>query len=155
MSDSAEFSISRPRPVVAPPPVRLTNWPLVYERRLALVLLGISLLAAVVVGQSTGSLAWAAVSLVALLFSTWRCWVPVTYELGSAGITRWIFRQQQVFPWSQFVRYEVNQKTVLLIRDVETTPLVRFRALYLYGGEQQSQLLDLLEYYLPPAESAR
>ena len=132
-----------------PAPVLLKQWPLVREPGTASWILvasvGMSLLAA----QATHSLSFGFACLLALWIAAWRCWLPIRYELGPAGVTQRVFRSQLFYPWSQFVRYEISGGLILLIRDADPNPLAAFRAVHLCGGEKHEAALAVLKYYLP------
>ena len=154
MSESPEFSISTARPI-PPTPVRLVQWPLVREPGTAFWILAASAGFSVLAARAIDSLLAGCFCLAALWVCAWRCWLPIRYDLGPAGVTQRTLGRQLLLPWSQFFRYEVSGDLILLIRDAENSPLVPFRAIYLHSGSQHEETLALLEYYLPSGASAR
>jgi len=138
-----------------PTPVRLIQWPLLHELCTACWILGASVGFSILAGIVTGSFVVGGICMVTLSIAAWRCWIPVHYDLGPGGVTQRAFGRQLLFPWSQFVHYEVNGDLIVLIRDSENSLLFSCRSVYLYVGSQRGETLVLLEHYLVAAASTK
>ena len=138
-----------------PTPVRLIQWPLLHESCTACWILGASVGFSILAGNVTGSFVVGGICMVSLWIAAWRCWLPVYYDLGPGGVTQRVFDRQLLFPWSQFVHYEVNGDLIVLIRDSENSLFSSFRAIYLYVGSQRDETLVLLDHYLVAAASTK
>ena len=148
------MSISPTRTETAAPPasLRLTSWPLVDERPTAVVIVLIVLLIPVVVANVTASSALGLISVAVLLLSSWRMWLPISWEFGPSGVTQRLFRRQRLVPWKRFSRYEIFGRGVLLLQNNERGLTRIMNGLYIACGERREELLSLLQHYLRDSE---
>ncbi len=133
--------------------VRVVNWPL---RRSGI---GPWLLLAGCIGISTAvgvlSANWYAgvASIVALLISLWRLWVPVTFELGPRGIVQTVWGRSYRISWREFARFQVLRSGVLLLVDPRPSPLDAFRGLFVRFDGQKDDVLAVVNYFMAPDRS--
>ncbi len=131
-----------------PETIQIVNWPLRDEGLriwlVGLVMIGIGMLAA----EISNSAAMGTFCGAALLLSTWRFWLPVTFELGTKGLVQstLIFRWR--IPWRCFARFETRPQGVWLMRDAEPTPWSSMRGIHVQCRDQQEQVLDSLRFFL-------
>ena len=105
---------------------------------------GLGVAAAFVSGNSSmGTVCFAA-----LMFSCWRLWLPVTFDLGTKGITQSTLVFRWRIPWRCFARYETRQRGVWLLIDAEPAPLSTLRGIYLPWSDQEDQVLAVLDFFL-------
>jgi hypothetical protein len=87
-------------------------------------------------------------TLLVLLATLWRYWLPVQYELGPQGITQAVLGRRTRIPWTAILNYDVRTRGVLLYADAILTPLSPLRGLYLPWGREREAVLAHIEYYL-------
>ncbi len=85
---------------------------------------------------------------VTLMLSCWRLWIPVTFELGTKGITQStpVFRWR--IPWRCFARYETRHRGVWLLNDAEPAPFSTLRGTYVPWSDQEVQVRAVLDFFL-------
>ena len=144
---SSTSAHATPRPRV-PETVRIVNWPLreggLYVWLKGLAIVGFGLAAGVVSGSAT----MGAVCFAALLFSSWRFWLPVTFELGTKGVAQSTLVFHWRIPWRCFARYETRPRGVWLLTDAEPSPFSTLRGVYVGWSDQEEQMLAVLEFFL-------
>jgi len=113
---------------------------------MGLGILGIGVTAAMV----ADNLAMGAVCVICLLVATWRIWLPITYELGTKGITQSTLVFRWRIPWRCFARYETRPRGVWLLSDADPTPVSTLRGIYVPWSDQESQVVAVLEFFLAP-----
>lgn len=133
---------------VTPEEVTLVVWPLARRPLGSLFAIGLAALGSWLVARATGTWWTGAVVAVCLTITLWRTWLPVRYTLGSGGIVRSILGRRRRIPWSAIRLYEVRRTGVLLLPDVQVTPLSPLRGLFLPWCGQQALLLANLDYHL-------
>ncbi|MFV1965031.1 MAG: hypothetical protein ACC628_06380 [Pirellulaceae bacterium] len=85
---------------------------------------------------------------VALALSVWRLWIPVRFEFSSKGITQTVLRRRRRIPWTEFARYEVRRRGVILFTESDASPLAAFRSLYVRWNDHREDLLELLDFFV-------
>jgi hypothetical protein len=137
---------------VVPAEVTLAVWPLRQEPLGSLLVLAIG-------GAVSWLLAWSlaqpSVGLVAggaLLITTWRTWIPVTYEMGLSGVTQSVLGRRRRISWPAIRGYRIYSRGVLLLADESAPPLMPLRGLYIPWLGEHDKVLATLEYYLPGRE---
>jgi hypothetical protein len=133
--------------------LRLVNWPLRQDGLRPWLLLAMLALAIGVVIASGSPVAGMA-SLVALLLSAWRLWTRVTFELGPRGIVQTIWGRSYRIAWREFARYQAFRKGVLLLVDIEPTPLDAFRGLFIRYDNRREEVLRAVDQYMGPDRMA-
>ena len=131
--------------------MKLTNWPILREKTTTIgVLIGIVTVTAMV-QLTTGKLLASLVSAAALMLSCWRLWMPVSFELGPAGMKQACWRFERLIPWMGFSGYEKQSQGVVLIPSRTYGAKSLFGSLYISCPQQQREVVALLEHYLPHA----
>ena len=138
-------------PPLLVPSVQLTNWPLCQERTTAIVMFLIIVGVTTLVQQTTGNLLATLVFGTALMVSSWRLWLPVSYELGPAGLKQTCWRFERLIPWVGFSGYQAQPRGVLLIPRRTYGAKSLFGSLYISCPSQQRDVTTLLDHYLPAA----
>ena len=128
--------------------LRTTRWPLVGDRLAVATVVLLVLLVADIVAVETASWTLAGTCLAAMLLSTWRMWLPISWEFGPAGVTQRVLRHQRIIPWKRFSRYEVFDRGVLLLQHNDPGPLARLGAVFIDCGNQRDDVLSVLDYYI-------
>lgn len=99
-------------------------------------------------GLAVGSTTMSLLLVAAVLIAAWQMWLPVHYEIGPQGITQhWLGRQRRI-TWSAIGRVQRRDCGLLLLRDLQPMPLEALRGLYLPFGQQKSEVLAIVDYYL-------
>jgi hypothetical protein len=83
-----------------------------------------------------------------LLATSWRLWLAVTYEVGVSGVTQCCLGRRRRIGWAAIRSYQVRGEGVLLVPDIQVTPLSPLRGLYLPWLDQREKVLANVEYYL-------
>ena len=144
-SDSTAQATTRLR---VPEPVRIVHWPL-QDAGLRIWLTGLGIAGVgVTAGFVSGNSIMGAVCFTTLMCSCWRLWFPVTFDLGTKGITQSTLVFRWRIPWRCFARYETRQGGVWLLSDAEPAPLSTLRGIYLPWSDQQDQVLAVLDFFL-------
>ena len=133
---------------VTPEEVTLVVWPLAQRPLGSLFAIGLVALASWLVARGSGNWWAGAIVAVGLMVASWRLWLPVRYILASGGIVQSILGRRRRIPWSAIRLYEVHRTGVMLLPDVQVTPLSPLRGLFLPWCGQQALLLANLDYYL-------
>lgn len=81
---------------------------------------------------------------VLLTGSLWPFYVPTRYRITSWGVEqiRWPVRQKR--PWSQFRRYEVDARGILLSPFISPSRLDSFRGMYLLTGNGPQEIREVV-----------
>jgi len=84
----------------------------------------------------------------ALLLSSWRLWLPVTFELGTKGVCQstWFYKWR--IPWRCFARFETRPRGVWLLCDTSPSPFSTARGIFIGWSNQETQILAVLEFFL-------
>jgi hypothetical protein len=128
--------------------LQLVNWPLRQDGVRAWLMVALLLGVSAASGSIARSYGMGCLVFVALAFSVWRLWVPVKFELTSKGLTQSVLGRRRRIPWSEFARFEVRQKGVLLFVDQDSSPLAALRGVFIRWQDQRAPLLEILETYL-------
>lgn len=131
-----------------PEPVRIVNWPL-REAGLRVWLTGLGIVTgSTAAGLIASNPAMGAVCCATLMLASWRLWIPVTFELGTKGVTQsaLIFRWR--IPWRCFARYETRSHGVWLLNDTEPTPFSTLRGIYVDWLDREPQVMAMVEFFL-------
>ncbi len=137
-----------PRPVT-PVPLAWRSWPVVDSLGEFILLTTALVGAPAIVFQSAGP-AYALFAFVAVLFVSWRSFVPTVFELSALGVTENRLGRTRRIPWISIDRYLIGRRGVFL--SSTGAPLEMLRGLYLPWGQHRDQILTTLRYYLPRAE---
>jgi hypothetical protein len=86
----------------------------------------------------------------AFFLTTWRHWFPARYELGPSGIVESTWWGSRRVAWSLIARWKPYRTGVLLFPDFDERPLAVWRSRWLPWNLHRQQLLDILEFYVPP-----
>jgi hypothetical protein len=137
-----------PRPVT-PVPLAWRSWPVVDSLGEFILLTTAIVGAPAIVFQSAGP-AYALFAFVAVLFVSWRSFVPTVFELSALGVTESRLGRTRRIPWISIDRYLIGRRGVFL--SSTGAPLEMLRGLYLPWSQHRDQILTTLRYYLPRAE---
>ena len=99
---------------IAPPDLRLVNWPLRDAKLASVLTVVLVTIASVVAVQLSDSVAMGVLTCLALAAALWRMWVPVTFELSASGIVETIGRRRTRTSWSLIQRCEIRGSGVVL-----------------------------------------
>jgi hypothetical protein len=77
-----------------------------------------------------------------------RVWLPSVFELGSKGVFRSRLGRRQRVPWTEFARYEVHRRGIMLFADLEPNSFSPWRAMFIRWPENRDELLSVVEFYL-------
>jgi hypothetical protein len=133
---------------VAPEEVTLFVWPLRQQPLGSLAALAAAAGMSWLVGWSLAQPWWGAAAAGGLAVALWRTWLPVTFEIGVAGVTQVILGRRRRIGWPAIRGWQVRGGGVLLVPDVRVTPLAPLRGLYLPWLNQRDKVLANVEYYL-------
>lgn len=150
-------SSHRTEPTVSSPPAELhfSAWPLRDEGVAPWLLLTVSAALAIAGGYISRSLPLGLMCLAALWISLWRVWLPVRYDLGPRGVVETVLGRRHRIGWTQVARYEIRRRGVLLLATHESTPLRTLQALYVPWGRRQTEVLEIVRFYLDRSSSAK
>lgn len=140
---------------VAPPDLRLVNWPLRDEGWRAWGLLTVLAAAATAVGWKLTSLPAGLLAGTALAVAAWRLWIPVTWELGYSGITETVLGRSVRIPWTSIAGWREYRAGVLLLPEADAAPILALRGRFVAWRSQRAELLALLEHYVGPTSVGR
>jgi hypothetical protein len=133
---------------VAPPDVRLVNWPVRDDAwRAGPTLLAITLIA-VVVGWKLASPASGALAAIALAVAGWRIWLPVTWELGYSGVSETVLGRTLRIPWSSIAGWREFPGGALLLPEADPSPLQALRGRFIAWRNHRAELRAILEHYV-------
>lgn len=131
-----------------PETVRIVNWPL-RDNGLQVWLAGLAIMGAGVgAGMVAGNSTMGAVCFAALMFSCWRLWLPVTFELGTKGLTQSTLVFRWRIPWRCFARYETRRRGVWLLSDTAPKAFSTLRGVYVHWSDQEEAVLTVLDFFL-------
>lgn len=140
---------------VAPPDLRLVNWPLRDEGWRAWGLLTVLAAAATAVGWKLTNLPAGLLAGTALAVAAWRLWIPVTWELGYSGITETVLGRSVRIPWTSIAGWREYRTGVLLLPEADAAPILALRGRFVAWRNQRAELLALLEHYVGPTSVSR
>lgn len=131
-----------------PETVRVVSWPL-RDGGLAVWLTAIAI-AGVAGAAGLVSQNWAmgTICFAALTLSSWRLWLPVTFELGTKGVTQSTLVLRWRIPWRSFARYEKRPQGVWLFAGAEPTPFASLRGVYVPWADDEERVLAVLDFFL-------
>jgi hypothetical protein len=127
--------------------LHLINWPLRDDAILAWLVIGAAAAISVAISAVTSTAAGLAAFL-ALALAMWRLWVPVRFDLGPDGVTQTAFGRRRHVSWRKIAEYSVTRRGVMLHAYPEELRPMAPRSLYVRGGRQLDQLLDLVAHYV-------
>lgn len=131
-----------------PPAVRWQSWPVRDEPLQALLAASAALVAAAAAYWVVGRAHLALLAAAMVAASMWRSLVPTTFELSSEGIDYAVLWQVRRIPWSEVRRYEIRDSGILLLPYSDRSALDSFGGIYLPWGDQRSEILAQVTYYL-------
>jgi hypothetical protein len=128
--------------------VRIVHWPLrdggPWVWLVGLGIAGVGVVAGVVSGYSM----MGGVCFATLMLSCWRLWLPVTFELGTKGISQSTLVFRWRIPWRCFARYETRNRGVWLLSDAEPAPFSTLRGVFVPWSDQAVQVRAVLDFFL-------
>ena len=133
---------------VAPEQCALLIWPLRQQPLCVLTALAAALGVGWLIGSAYERTWLGALTAGLLVVTSWRMWLPVTYEVGASGVGRVVLGRRRRIPWAAVGGYEVRGEGVLLVPDIQVTPLSPLRGLYVPWLDQREKVLASVEYYL-------
>ena len=145
MSPSSPSSKS-PRSLVAPEPLRWRSWPLVRGGWRGV---GFILLPALVAGVTLASTArpdLAGLAAALVIGASWRFFVPITFEIGPAGVVQQVFGLRRRLAWRSLRRVEAGEQGVFLAQ--EDVPLATLRGVFVPWDGRRQEITEQLKHYL-------
>jgi len=133
---------------VAPEEVSYWHWPLKDGGWGSWMTLAIVILTPLFVAWMAESLAMGAFTLVCLLASSWRTWLPIWVTIGPAGVDQTVLGRRRRIAWLAIRRYEMGPHGILLLPDAVVNQFSALRGIYLHWGRHRTQVLANFEYYL-------
>ena len=82
----------------------------------------------------------------ALVLSTWRRWVPITFEISRTGVQRTILGKKFRCTWQQVGRYEVRPNGIWLLPESQPTPGEFFCGLFIEIDAPPQPLVNTIDY---------
>ena len=82
----------------------------------------------------------------ALGLSTWRRWVPITFDITRTGVERTILGKKFRCTWQQVGRYEVRDNGIWLLPESQPTPGEFFCGLFIETDSDRESLADTIDY---------
>ena len=137
---------------IAPPDLRLVNWPLRDAKLASVLSVALVTILSFVATQLSESVAMGVLTCLALAAALWRMWIPVTFELSASGIVEKIGRHRTRTPWSQIQSCEKRRSGVVLHLG-ESGLRNGSRGRYIRWNQRRGELLAILEHYLGPRSS--
>ena len=104
--------------------------------------------ASIFAGTFLGNELWGWGLMGLFLLTLWPTLLPLRFEMGPHGITRFVLGRKTRIPWTSILNYRVYRQGVLLLPDAVVTPLSPLRGLFLPWGSQREKVLANIEYYL-------
>lgn len=98
----------------------------------------------------TGRLHLAIGAALAIAVTTWRFFVPVTFELNAEGVHQWVFGRHRRIPWSEIRQHQIFSSGVLLLPYEHGSPIEVMQGLFLPWGMRRDEILAQIRYYLDP-----
>ncbi len=135
----------------APAPVSWRVWPLVQSGRQRWNVPMVTATVTVVVGLVTSGVGWAAVSAFLITAAFWRFYVPVTYDLESAGVTVTTLGRSRTIPWMSIRRCEICSGGVLLSTRAAGGPAAIMRDRYIPWAKSKEEVIGWIRYQFGPA----
>jgi hypothetical protein len=112
-------------------PLFYSVWLIVDQKWNAVILIGVAFLVGVLILQSENSFLPELVSLFFLLLTLWYVFVPIHFELNSAGIVYSSFARKRFIAWDNIRVYQIRPNGVLLLPRTHRFFLESFRGFYL------------------------
>jgi hypothetical protein len=146
MSSDSEKTVIRAR--AAPATLKISDWPLRDEP------LQSGLLVALVLAISAiGAVAVQHIGMALILFGLFgamlgRVWFPAVFEMGSKGVIQTRLGRKRRVPWTEFARYEIHTRGMLLCADLEPNPFSAWRGLFIPWDDKRDEVLAVVEFYL-------
>jgi hypothetical protein len=115
----------------------------------SLAILVLAVTVSVAAGYISASVLWTTLAAIAMATSMWRFFVPSYYEFSAMGVTQQIFHRRRRIAWQFIERCEICRAGVFLLP--HDAPLAVFRGLYIPWGTHRTEVLALIQFYLPRA----
>ena len=144
---------SRHRALQAPPAVIFTSWPVRQSWPVACGVTGSVVVTGLAVWIVVQSVLCAAAAVAVILVGLWRSLVPITYELGSFGITIDILGRVRRISWSAVGTWEVVRGGIVITPRPRPAPIDRLGGLFLPWEDRQQGVLASFRYYAPTLRS--
>jgi len=78
-----------------------------------------------------------------LLFSLWRFFLPVRYDIDGSGITQSVLRRRTHIPWHAFDRCDIRKSGLQLHRTHAVAPIDALGSYFLPFGSHRGEILPL------------
>lgn len=101
-------------------------------------------------GALSDNVAMGAICFGCLFLSTWRVWLPVTFVMGTKGISQSTLVFRWRIPWRCFARYETRPRGVWLLSDADPSALSTLRGVFVPWSDQETQVVAVLDFFLAP-----
>ena len=126
-------------------PVRITCWPARQKPIWSAFVAVLFAFAGSFAGEVSGSPLMGFLAASALVLSTWRRWVPITFEISQTGIERIILGRKFRCTWLQVGRYEVRPNGIWLLPEAEPTPGEFFCGLFIEVEAPSEALVNTVD----------
>ena len=127
-------------------PVRVTCWPARQKPVWNAVVAVLFACAGSVAGKISESPLMGLLAASALILSTWRRWVPITFEISRTGVERIILGRKFLCTWQQVGRYEVRPNGIWLLPEAEPTPGEFFCGLFIEIDAPKESLVNTIDH---------
>ena len=125
----------------------LPSWPLRdggWRTSLPVVIL---LASVVFLGMSIGQTLMGILGAAALGVTMWRVLVPVSFEVGPAGVAMIVVGRRHLTRWKSIGRYEIRCGGILMLPEADAEAIDTLRGLYIPYCGQRDRLVDLFTRY--------
>lgn len=125
--------------------LRWQSWPVRQRPLRAMLALGLLLAVGFGVQWLTGRWHLAAVSVAALILTSWRFFLPVTFQLTQSGIDYRVLGRRRHIAWESIRSCKILADGVLLLPHQDESLIGRLNAVYVPWNGHKQQVLALLE----------
>ncbi len=131
--------------------LRWQSWPLKEYPLHTTLVAGTLLAVAIAVHWLTGRVHLAVASVIVLVVTSWRFFLPVTFELSEAGIDYWVLGRRRRLAWEAVRAWKICRDGVLLLPQEDASWAAWLNGLYVPCSRHKEQFLELLERYVAPS----
>jgi len=124
------------------------SWPLRQRPLRAVLALGVLLAVGIGVQWLTGRWHLAAASVAVLIVTSWRFFLPVTFQLSQSGIDYWVLGRRRHIPWESIRSCRIQADGVLLLPHQDDSLIARLNGVYVPWNGHKQQVLALLEQHV-------
>lgn len=86
--------------------------------------------------------------MVLLLLTSWRMWLPATFEIGPRGIVQKNLWGQRRIQWRSVDSFQTQRKGVLVYLLADASAAAELSNVYISGPGQVDEICEIVDYYL-------